>query len=93
MDQVLVGVEIGELERDDWIARAQPLDLLVHRYCFEIELLCAVVLGDAFEALDGFFFFIRAHIKIAQHVQGSEIVSVVIDDLPILLDCSVELPL
>jgi hypothetical protein len=42
---------------------------------------------------NGFLFFARAHVKITQHVQGSEIVSVVIDDLPILLDCCVDLPL
>ena len=50
MDQALAGVEIGEFQRDDGIARAKPLDLLVHRDRFEIELLRAVVLGDAFEA-------------------------------------------
>src|SRR6185503_20448675 len=46
MDQALGGVEIGKLEGDDWIARSQPLDLLVHRDGFEIELLGAVMLGD-----------------------------------------------
>jgi hypothetical protein len=93
MDQSLVRVEFGELVSDERIARAEALDLFVHRDGFEIELLSAVVFGDAFEAGDGFFFFAGANVKVAEHVEGRQIVGVVIDDLPILLDGGVEFPL
>jgi hypothetical protein len=93
MNQSLVGVELGKFVSDHRIVRAETLDLLVHRNGFEVEFLRAVVFGDAFETGDGFFFFSGANVKVAEHVQGCEIVCVVIDDLPILLDCCVNLSL
>ncbi len=93
MDQPLRGIKLGKFQSDDRIARTNTLDLLVHRDRFEMKFLFAVVSGDAFEARNGLLFFARANVKITQHIQGSKIVSVVIDDLTILLDRGVDLPL
>jgi hypothetical protein len=49
--------------------------------------------GDPFKALDSFFFLAGSNVKVAEHVQGSEILGIVIDDLPILFDCCVDLSL
>ncbi len=86
MYQAFGGVELGKFHCDDRIARTKALDLFVHRNGFKVEFLGAVVLGDAFEAGNGLLLLAGAHVKVTKHIQGSEIVSVVIDDLPILLD-------
>jgi hypothetical protein len=51
------------------------------------------VFGDAFEAGNSFFFFAGTDVEIAQHIQGGQIVGIVIDNLPVLLDCGVDLSL
>src|SRR6266481_8789259 len=92
-NQSLRGVKVGELMGYERIARLKPIDLLVHRDCFERELLFGIVLSNAPKAGNGLVCLFRAHAEVAEHVKGSQITLIVINELTILFDSGVDFSL
>ena len=91
--ELLLDVELRELLVDVEARRVELVDLLVHRDGPDVEAVAGVVLGDAQEEGDRLVVLSEPDVEVPDLVQDVDVVRGLLEDLQVVLQRGVDLPL